>query len=313
MAIENKELTSSGELAGCKASTIRNASGFSQTLQEPAAGRHGLLKKGLTARAGRRAILAVSIRASRKTNMTTDVVPRYRLRRRSPGLWLSLAVLAVLIIAAGSFVSYELWPTWSKQTFPPNAPAIPVTVGDVLFNIPPAAIRAPVQRHPGAHERIDMVLLWPSLTPPAANVDIKATSVTVGKNGAVPSPAADDRLFVTIAPLGAELKPIERLRTIYTRYIEAQATAGPDGLAILPFRAGTPYEGEDLIYFADQPERFFALCSRPVHAVPGTCIHERALDAAEITLRFPRHRLQGWRNVVAGFDRLLAQIHPPQQ
>jgi hypothetical protein len=42
--------------------------------------------------------------------------------------------------------------------------------------------------------------------------------------------------------------------------------------------------------------------------VPGTCIHERSLDAAEITLRFPREWLQDWRNVAAGFDRLVAQL-----
>jgi hypothetical protein len=104
------------------------------------------------------------------------------------------------------------------------------------------------------------------------------------------------------------LAPAARLRTIYPRYIEAQATAGPDGLAIVPFRAGTPYEGEDLVYLADKPEQVFARCSRAVRTVPGACIHERSLDAAEITLRFPREWLQDWRNVAAGFDRLVAQL-----
>ena len=55
---------------------------------------------------------------------------------------------------------------------------------------------------------------------------------------------------VTIAALGAVLAPAERLRSIYPRYVEAQATAGPDGLAFLPFRAGTPYQGADLVYLA---------------------------------------------------------------
>ncbi len=53
----------------------------------------------------------------------------------------------------------------------------------------------------------------------------------------------NERLFVTIAGLGAELPPLDRLRTIYPRYVESQASAGPNGLAILPFRAGTPYDG----------------------------------------------------------------------
>ena len=231
------------------------------------------------------------------------------MRRKSRGLLLPLALLVMLIAVAGSFVSYELWPTWPKAEVALDAPAIPVTVGDVLFNVPPASIRAPVQRHPGAHERIDLVFLWPSLLPPEADTETGKPAV-IGEDGALPAVVVDDRLFVTIAGLGATLPPAERLRTIYPRYIESQAGAGPDGLAILPFRAGTPYEGEDLVYFAEKPEEFFARCSRPVRTVPGTCIHERSLQAAEVTLRFPREWLKDWRNVSADFDRLVKDLHP---
>jgi hypothetical protein len=179
-----------------------------------------------------------------------------------------------------------------------------------LFNVPPAAIRAAVQRHPGAHERIDLVFLWPSLAPPTADGQAGAKTSIPDDGDAAPV-RTDDRVFATIAGLGAVLPPMVRLRTIYPRYIEAQAAAGPDGLAIVPFRAGTPYEGEDLVYLAEKPEEFFALCSRPLRALPGTCIQERSVDAAEITLRFSREWLRDWRNTAAGFDRLVAQLHAP--
>lgn len=46
--------------------------------------------------------------------------------------------------------------------------------------------------------------------------------------------------------------------------------------------------------------------------MPGTCIEERLLAAADVTLRFPRDWAEkDWRSVAAGFDRLLAQLHPP--
>ena len=218
------------------------------------------------------------------------------------------AVLVVLIAAAATFVSYVLWPTWPAPAAR-DTPAIPVTVAGVIFNVPPAAIRAAVQRHPGAHERIDLVFLWPSLAPPRTDEEAATKPVGMNDSDALPAPPSGDRLFVTISGLGAVLAPAERLRTIYPRYIEAQAAAGPDGLAILPFRTGTPYEGEDLIYLADKPELFFARCTRPVRTLPGTCIQERLLAAAEITLRFPRQWLQDWRNVAAGFDRLIGQLH----
>lgn len=241
--------------------------------------------------------------------MTARAVSRGRLWSKSRGLLLPLALLALIVAAAASFVSYVLWPTWLAPA-ELDAPAVPVTVAGVIFNVPPAAIRVAVQRQPGLHERIDLVFLWPSLTPPPADDAAAAKPVVTSEDGSVTAPIGDDRLFVTIAGLGAVLPPAERLRTIYPRYIETQAAAGPDGLAIVPFRSGTPYEGEDLIYLADRPEQFFARCTRAGRAVPGTCIHERSLEAAEITLRFPRQWLQDWRGVAAGFDRLVAELHP---
>ena len=79
---------------------------------------------------------------------------------------LPVALLAVLVLAAGSFVSYVLWPTWPGAPVALDAPTVPITVAGVLFDVPPAAIRAAVQRHPGPHERIDLAFLWPSLAPP---------------------------------------------------------------------------------------------------------------------------------------------------
>ncbi len=61
-------------------------------------------------------------------------------------------------------------------------------VGDVAFNIEPAAIRQPVQRRPGTQDRIDLAYLWPSLMPPDP-----ARKPTVG---APVDP--NERLFVTI-------------------------------------------------------------------------------------------------------------------
>jgi hypothetical protein len=118
---------------------------------------------------------------------------------------------------------------------------------------------------------------------------------------------------VTIAGSGGVLAPLERLRTIYPRYVAAQANAGPDGLAFLPFRSGTPYDGEDLVYFGNNPQEFFARCTYQIGAVRGTCISERTLDGAQITIRFPRDWLNDWRSVAAGFDRLAAQLRPERR
>jgi hypothetical protein len=249
--------------------------------------------------------------------MTVQAVSRRKARnqRRGPAravLTLPFAAIILLVAAAAAFVAYVLWPTWPSEPVALDAPAIPVTVAGVLFDIPPAAIREAVQRHPGQHERIDLYFDWPGLTPPQPDNKLADKPPIDADNAAAAATATEaKRLFVTIAGLGAVLPPLERLRTIYPRYIESQAAAGPDGLAILPFRAATPYAGEDLVYIGSSPEQFFARCTRPGRTVPGTCIHERMVDTAEITLRFPREWLSDWRSVATGFDRLVAQLHPP--
>lgn len=244
--------------------------------------------------------------------MTAHAVSTRQTRRRARGVFtLPFAVVTVLVGAAAAFVSYVLWPTWPSQPTPLDAPALPVTVAGVLFDVPPAAIREKIQRRPGEQDRIDLAFEWPALTPPSPD-DKPAAKTALDAANAAAEPE-NERLFVTIAGLGSELAPLERLRTIYPRYVESRASAGPDGLAILPFRADTPYGGEDLIYLGANPEQFFALCTRAGRVVPGTCIHQRILGPAEITFRFPREWFGDWRTIAGGFDRLIMQLHPQQK
>jgi hypothetical protein len=244
--------------------------------------------------------------------MTAHALPHARTRRGKTAVLTGPFLVLVLTVAAGvGCVSYLLWPTWPSDPPVLDVPALPVTVGGVLFEVPPASIRAKLQRQAGQHERIDLVFSWPELSPPPNDRGLRDNRPIDEENAtAALAEAGSGRLFVTIVSLAGVLPPLERLRTIYPRYVAAQAAAGPDGLAILPFRSATPYDGEDLVYAANNPEQFFARCTRAAGAVQGTCISERALDGAQISVRFPRDWLSDWRNIAAGFDRLATQLHP---
>ena len=95
--------------------------------------------------------------------MTAHAVSRQKTRRRRALFTLPFGFIVVLAALAAAFVSYVLWPTWPSQPTALDAPAIPVTIAGVVFDVPPAAIREAVQRHPGQQERIDLVFEWPSL------------------------------------------------------------------------------------------------------------------------------------------------------
>ena len=135
-----------------------------------------------------------------------------------------LLAAGMAVAAATGFILHVLWPGWQGPPLGPNAPTLPVTVAGVAFNVPPAAIRVPIQRQPGAHERIDLAFLWPSLQPPEAaplsNDPPKASRRRRRSSASSsPSPAARDTLA-----------PDERVKTIYPRYLESEPVAGPEGL-----------------------------------------------------------------------------------
>ncbi len=239
-------------------------------------------------------------------------------RRAHSFLLLPFLFFAVPLMAAASFVAYVLWPHWADAPVAGDAPALPVTVAGVLFEVPPAAIRVAVQRNPGPHERIDLAFVWPSLAPQQANAERDSGSRDASDsdspgpaNPKTGSSAVSGQIFVTIAQLGSLPPPAERLRSIYPRYVGSRVSVGANGLAKLPFRAGTPYTDEDLIYETASPDRFYALCTRQHGPLPGTCIQERAFGPADVTLRFPRRWLDNdWRKLAAGLDRLVALLHP---
>jgi hypothetical protein len=197
---------------------------------------------------------------------------------------------------AGAPIAYMLWP--QPKPVSPDAPSLPITIGGVGFNIPPAAIRFKMQRRAGSQARLDLAFLWPSLEPPDA--------------GAAPSPAeapkVSERLFVTIAGSGGALPPAERLKAIYPRYVVTGPAVDMDGLQVRQFRSGTPYHGEDLIYDPAAPARLLMRCSQSFGPTPGTCLHERRFAAADITVRFPRDLLTDWRAVAGGIDRLVGRL-----
>jgi hypothetical protein len=231
---------------------------------------------------------------------------RKRPRRSGRSLLLPpLVVFAAVACAALAYVGYVLWPRWPGPPVGVDAPALPITVGGVAFNLPPAAIRVPVQRRPGAQERVDLAFLWPSLAPPDAN----AKPAPAAADG-MPAPASVERLFVTIATAGDSLAPDERVRQVYQRYTATEPAAGPGGLTILPFRPGTPYQSEDLIYDAATPT-FLARCSRSgAGPTPGVCLYERRIEGADVIVRFPRDWLDDWHLLAGNIERLIARLRP---
>jgi len=231
---------------------------------------------------------------------------RRRRREKSGQLLLPLIIFATVAVLAFVYIGYVLWPRWPTPRL--DAPALPITVAGVAFNLPPAAIRVPVQRRPGAQERVDLAFLWPSLEPPDPNAKPPASTTATASE----TSQAFARVFMTIAAAGDTLAPADRALTIYPRYTATEAAPGPGGLTVVAFREGTPYQGEDLIYDEPAPS-FFVRCTRNrAGPMPGICLYERRIDAADVVVRFPRDWLRDWRMVADKLDRLIASLRVPR-
>lgn len=209
---------------------------------------------------------------------------------------LSIAMLSLIGLGAAAlaFVAYALWPRWPDAPVAADAPALPIVIAGVRFNVPPRAIRVAVQRRAGTQERIDLVFAWPSLVPPEPDSAV--------------SLRGRDRVFVTIAAAD-EIAPLDRLKTVYPRYTASEPTPAAAGLTLVAFRNGTPYQGEDLAFDAAAPERFLARCARSTNPLmPATCLAERRIGDADLTLRFPRSWLANWRDVESRFATLIGSL-----
>ena len=222
-------------------------------------------------------------------------------RGASAGLLFALVVLVVLIVGAAALVALMLWPRWPGAAVAPDAPSLPVTVGGVLFNVPPAAIRVAAQRHSGAQERVDLAFMWPSLAPPDPNAKLAPSEGT----------PPIDRMFVTLAMQSPALPPAERVKSIYPRYLGEVQFDGPDGLKVISFKDGSPYQNEDLFFDPTAQPGFVARCTRPGRAgLPGMCALDRRIDTADIVVRFPSEWLTGWRAVNEAIEKLLGKMKP---
>jgi hypothetical protein len=212
---------------------------------------------------------------------------------------LPIVLIGAIAVAALSFVTYLLWPTWEVDGA--KGPArLPMSVGSTLFNVPSGSIRMKIQHHTGPQERIDLSFAYPSLEAPEAQKHVSAADV----EDAAMQPI--DRIFLSISAHHDTLAPEMRSRTIFPRYLDLAATTGEDGLTMRAFREGSPYSGEDL-FSASAPD-FTARCSREA-ATPGMCLSERRVEDADLTFRFPRSWLAHWHEVAEAMDHLTLQLH----
>ncbi|KMO35189.1 hypothetical protein VQ02_17795 [Methylobacterium variabile] len=193
-------------------------------------------------------------------------------------------LLAAALGLVGSLGLTGIGAAWLAR---PPAPAGPVVVSALTARplvLPASWLVRPGAAAAAASERIDLAIPWSDLTGSARPGLMRVTAT---------------RAPETEAPLS----PARR----YARFLTAEAQLLPEGLMRRRFRAGTPFEGEDLYLAEAEGSRFAARCTTgPVPEPDAACLSEVRIGSLALRLRFSAERLPEWGAGLAGLERLFA-------
>ncbi|ACA16860.1 hypothetical protein M446_2403 [Methylobacterium sp. 4-46] len=146
----------------------------------------------------------------------------------------------------------------------------------------PAAWFVAAKPAEAAANRLDLVIPWSDLSLPGGGDALRVT--------------------VTRAPeTEAPLSPARR----YARFLTADVEPLADGLVRRRFKAGSPFEGEDLYLAQADGTRFAARCAADPGPEPDSaCLSEVQIGDLALRLRFADHRLPDWAGALRALERL---------
>ncbi|GGG27540.1 hypothetical protein [Chelatococcus composti] len=162
-----------------------------------------------------------------------------------------------------------------------------------ILRVPAAWLRETMDPAGGPVQRLDLAIPWPH----AAGGSEK------------------EIVAVTLVPADAALDPVERPAKLYMRFLAPESWPAPGGLVLRRFRAGSPYEGEELYLTPPDGRRFFARCARPAASdvVAPLCTTVMRLAGIDVVLRFGPERLADWPRLRSGAERLMQLMAPPDE
>ncbi len=172
-----------------------------------------------------------------------------------------------------------------RKARPSLAATTTVRVGDGVFAVPTALLRAGAKPSDG---RLRLALAWPGLGP-------------VDQAGAQARSASrlGDVVLVTVAQAEGPA-PGDRLAGVYGRFLESAVAPGPEGLLARRFRAGSPFEGEEVLFTPPDGRAFTARCDqrpRSGDVLQPLCTAELRRGGYDIEVRFEPRLAERWERI----------------
>ncbi|MFE1600951.1 hypothetical protein [Methylobacterium sp. ID0610] len=192
-----------------------------------------------------------------------------------------IVVVVGALTLTGTFAGTGLLAAWLTRAPAPVGLRSAVDPAGRRVGLPAAWFAGPVSGDAAA-ERLDLVIPWSDLA----------------------APGGSDRLHVTVTRAPATEAPLSPARR-YARFLTAQVEPLADGLVRRRFKAGSPFEGEDLYLAQADGSRFAARCAVEVAvSAPDTaCLSEVQAGDLSFRLRFAADRLPAWNGALQALER----------
>jgi len=209
------------------------------------------------------------------------------------------AIILTILLAAAAGAAYVGHRIRTERAEPAGVAVF--TVGQKRLTIERAMVRDPALRGGGAVNRLDLALIWPEFrgigaTPPSAGADLVFVAI-------------EDVAQRTLA--ANEIDPVEQPIQLYSRFLDRDAWQNPGGLIMRRFRAGTPYEGEELYVAAPDERAFAARCPRysQQDGLPeDLCLWQTRQNGLDVQVRFPPRHLVNWQHLASHVRALVARL-----
>ncbi|MCU0830331.1 MAG: hypothetical protein MUC58_02230 [Rhizobiaceae bacterium] len=180
-----------------------------------------------------------------------------------------------------------------------------VVIADAVFSVPENLIRHRDQRVDGVAARLDLYVLWPSMS-----------GYTLADRQAFETGDDADRklIFISIEPQQMSRDMTGRLEPIYRQLVEPLPAVSPfDGLDAYRFRADHAIFSNEVLYVGRSDTPFVARCieGRLSETISAACERDIVTDGGiSVKYRFPQDLLtehlaldQGLRGLIASLQK----------
>jgi hypothetical protein len=229
--------------------------------------------------------------------------------RKRSGWLIPLAVLVVVAILSGLFLLFYLFPSppllFAEQQVPTSSTnVVALEVNGLKLWIPANYLEFDSSRRGGRRRGVEVFAMMPDMTG-WSNWDSGAFADNGPHSNIVYMPIREDK---------TNLGEADRFRRIYLAYVaDPKGRPAWYGLTQYEFRDDSGYHAEDLFVGQTQNGPMILHCAKLGPDVPSpSCWRDMHLaKGVSVSYRFKRGRLNHWREIGDGVEKLMTTFRTP--